>query len=290
VLREALRLTDTTESLTVTIRGDVPAGTGLGSSSSLTVGLLNALYTIRGEAIAPGRLAREACQIEVGILNRPIGYQDQYAAAFGGLNFMRFRTDGTVIIERVVCNTELEAELDRRLLLFFTGTTRGADEILSRQSAATESGRCVATLRSMRDLAHAMRSALSIRDDINEFGRLLHESWCLKRSLGFGISCRTTDDWYAAARAAGAQGGKLLGAGGGGYLLIMAPPEAHGRIRAALGRPPELPFRIARSGSQSVAEEAPRQHVRFADEMIVAGFAGVRVADTASFASSGGCG
>lgn len=250
LIRESLRLTETTESLAVTIQGEVLAGTGMGSSSSLTVGLLSAFHALRGERMNRNRLAREACRIEVEIIKKPIGYQDQYAAAFGGLNYIRFLPDGDVVVEPVACPTGVRADLERRMLLFFTGQTRDAESILRRQSEATR--QCIDTLRRMRDIAGEMRQALSGRGDLDTFGCLLHEGWTLKRSLGFGISCAKIDEWYAAARRAGAQGGKLLGAGGGGYLLIMAPDERHEEIREAIGRPPELRFRMSQYGCRTI--------------------------------------
>src|SRR5581483_6762273 len=159
------------------------------------------------------------------------------AAAFGGLNFMRFCPNGDVVVEPVTCRAEVRAELERRVLLFFTGQTRDADAILQHQSAGTK--HCLPALRRMRDIAGEMRTALTGSGALDEFGALLHEGWCLKRSLGFGITCDRVDAWYAAARQAGAQGGKLLGAGGGGYLLIFAPTDRHEAIRTALGHPPE---------------------------------------------------
>jgi D-glycero-alpha-D-manno-heptose-7-phosphate kinase len=141
-------------------------------------------------------------------------------------------------------------ELERRTLILYTGTRRDADSILKQQSEGTASR--LATLRQMRDLAASMRHALSGSGDIDEFARLLHEGWELKRSLGFGITMSTVDEWYEAARRAGAQGGKLLGAGGGGFLLVMAPPERHEAIREALGRPREIRFEIDRRGSRVI--------------------------------------
>ncbi len=235
IVREALRMTGLGPHLEITTVGDVPAGTGLGSSSSLTVGLLNALYAYQGRVTSHARLAEEACQIEIEVLGKPIGRQDQYAAAFGGVNYICFHPDGVVDVEPVPCTTDTVNELQRHVLMLYTGQERNADEILNRQSAGTRERMDV--LREMRDLASELRTALTATPDIDEFARLLHVGWELKRSLGFGITTGQVDDMYAAARAAGALGGKLLGAGGGGFLLIMAPPAKHDAIRAALKRP-----------------------------------------------------
>jgi D-glycero-alpha-D-manno-heptose-7-phosphate kinase len=250
LVREALRLTELGPHLEITTVGDVPAGTGMGSSSSLTVGLLNALYAYRGQVTSAKRLAEESCRIEIDILRKPIGRQDQYAAAFGGVNYMRFNSDHTVEVEPVACKPEKLKHLESQILLLYTDRQRDADSILKAQSEGTVSKYKV--LQEMRDLAATMREALSGDTDLNEFARLLHEGWLLKRSLGFGISSTSVDEWYEAARRAGALGGKLLGAGGGGFLLVMAPPERHEAIREAVGRPREITFQIDRRGSRVI--------------------------------------
>jgi D-glycero-alpha-D-manno-heptose-7-phosphate kinase len=250
LVRETMRLTEVDEPLEITTVADVPAGTGMGSSSSLTAGLLNALHAFRGQVVSRPKLAEEACRIEIDILNKPIGRQDQYAAVFGGLNYIRFNPDDTVDVEPVPCKPEALDELERRTLLLYTGQTRDANDILRQQSEGT--GDRLVVLRRMRDLADEMRKALAGSSDLDAFSALLHEGWELKKSLGFGISFDQVDQWYEAARKNGATGGKLLGAGGGGFLLLMAPPWRHRAIREALGRPRELPFRIARHGSRII--------------------------------------
>jgi D-glycero-alpha-D-manno-heptose-7-phosphate kinase len=250
LVREALRMTGVDEPLEITTIGDVPAGSGMGSSSSLTTGLLTALYGYRGQIVGPERIAREACKIEIDILGKPIGRQDQYAAAYGGMNFIRFHSDDSVSVEPVPCRADLLAELERRVLVLYTNRTRDANKILEKQGAAAKHQR--APMRAMRDLAFAMRKTLTGRGGLDEFAGLLHEGWELKRSLGCGISDPQVDDWYKAARRAGAQGGKLLGAGGGGFLLLMAPRDAHPVIEEALGRPRRLDFRLERNGSRTI--------------------------------------
>lgn len=250
IVREALRMTGLGRHLEITTIGDVPAGTGLGSSSSLAVGLLNALYAYRGQITSHAQLAEEACQIEIGILGKPIGRQDQYAAAFGGLNYMRFLPDHSVEVEPVPCRAGTLDELERRALMLYTAQQRDADSILQRQSEGTGSKRAV--LREMRDLAAEIRAVLSGSGDLDEFARILHHGWELKRSLGFGISQASVDEWYTKARAAGALGGKLLGAGGGGFLFLQAPAERHDAIREALGHPREIQFSMDRRGSRII--------------------------------------
>ena len=250
LVREAMRQAEIDEPLEITTIGDVPAGTGMGSSSSLTVGLLNALYAYQHRVVSPRLLAEQACRIEIDLLNKPIGRQDQYAAAFGGINYIRFNSDDTMDIEPLPCRAETLTELEQRTLLLYTGQTRDANRILERQSSGTADR--MEVLRQMRDLSAKMRLPLTGEGDLDQFAALLHEGWELKRSLGFGISNDQVNEWYEAARKAGAAGGKLLGAGGGGFLLLIAPPWRHRAIREALNRPRELPFRIARHGSRNI--------------------------------------
>lgn len=248
--RETLKLTGLGRHLEITTVGDVPSGTGMGSSSSLTVGLLLALHAYRGQIVSSKNAAEQACRIEIDILGKPIGKQDQYAAAYGGMNYIRFNPDGGVDVEPVPATPETMQEMQKRMLLLYTQQQRDADVILKRQSEGTKDKMSI--LRAMRDLAHEMRLALGGGGGLDEFGRLLHEGWQLKRSLGFGISMDLVDGWYEQARKLGAQGGKLLGAGGGGFLLLFAPSERHNMIRDALGHPRELTFGIDRRGGRVI--------------------------------------
>ena len=252
IAREALRMTGLGKHLEITTIGDVPSGTGLGSSSSLAAGMLNALYAYKGQITSPQQLAEQACQIEIDIIGKPIGKQDQYAAAFGSLNFIAFNPDGSVDVEPVPYRPETIKELESRTLLMYTAQQRSADDILIKQSAGTTQVDTFNILRQMRDLAVEMKGVISGSGSIDEFARLLNEGWLLKKSLGFGISNGAIDDWYEAAMKAGAQGGKLLGAGGGGFLMLVAPPEKHQAIRDALGNPREIPFEIDRRGSRVI--------------------------------------
>ena len=250
IAREALRMTGLGEHLEITTVGDVPAGTGMGSSSSLAVGLLNALHAYKGQVTSPGALAEKACEIEIDILGKPIGRQDQYAAAYGGVNYIRFNPDHTVDVEPVPTDPAFLDQLERHIILLYTDQQRDADKILKKQSEGSADK--MEVLRAMRDLAGELRTTMGGQGDLDDFGRILHEGWELKRSLGFGISNPGVDEWYNVARANGAMGGKLLGAGGGGFLLVMAPPDCHEAIRIACGRPREIPFRIDRRGSRVI--------------------------------------
>lgn len=248
--REALRITGLGRHLEITTIGDVPGGTGMGSSSSLTVGLLNALWAYKGEVSSARRLAEEACRIEIDVLGKPIGRQDQYAAAFGGLNYIEFHANDQVSVEPVAHRPGFLRDLEERVLILYTQQQRSADAILEKQSQGTADR--MEVLRRMRDLARELRDSVGGKGDLGHFAELLHEGWVLKRSLGFGIATDTVDEWYEAARKAGAQGGKLLGAGGGGFLLLVAPPERHAAIRRALGHPRELPFEVEPRGSRII--------------------------------------
>ncbi len=254
IAREVLRITELGKHLEITTIGDVPSGTGLGSSSSLAVGMLNALYAYKGQITSPQQLAEQACEVEIDRLKKPIGKQDQYAAAYGSLNFIVFNPDGSVHVEPVPYKPETLRELESRTLLLYTAQQRSADDILIKQSAGTQQRDKFNILCQMRDLATEMKSVISSGSgsSIDEFADLLHQGWLLKKSLGFGISNSRIDQWYQAAIAAGAQGGKLLGAGGGGFLLLVAPPEKHQAIRNALGNPRELPFEIDCRGSRII--------------------------------------
>lgn len=261
LVREALRLTGLPRGLDIATLADVPSqGTGLGSSSAVTIGLLNALYAYQGMSRSAVELAEEACQIEIGVLGKPIGRQDQYAVAYGGLNFIEFLPDGRgVKVEPIVCPASTVERLHRSLMLFYTGRQRAASDVLTGQRDAILDGRATAALLAMRDLAFQMRDTLS-QGDSEGVGDLLHRNWELKRSLVEGLSNDDVDAWYRKARLAGATGGKLLGAGAGGFLLVMAPEERQSAVRAALSALREVPFHFAARGSQITLLERDSEH------------------------------
>lgn len=258
LIREALKLVGCDKGIEITSISDIPSqGTGLGSSSTYTVGLLNALYAYSGQLAGAERLAREACQVEIERCGAPIGKQDQYIAAYGGLQFIQFNPDETVFIDPVICKPQTRKLLQERLLMLYTGATRQTADVLREQRANTErdEGRR-RDLRHMVALAHDLRAALSA-DDLAAFGEILHEGWMRKRRLATGISSQRIDDWYERGRAAGAQGGKILGAGGGGFLLFYAPRERHAAIRAALPELRQVPITLEPQGSKIIyVEEA----------------------------------
>jgi D-glycero-alpha-D-manno-heptose-7-phosphate kinase len=220
---------------------DIPSGTGLGSSSSFTVGLLHAIQAHLGSFVSAEELAREASRIEIEDLREPIGKQDQYAAAFGGLQYIRFLPDGSVSAEPVICSKATKAELEASMLVLYTGMTRSASGVLSEQKQNTANKRD--TLREMKKLALRLKGVLERGEPIARVGELLDEGWKLKKTLASGISAQQIDDWYDRARSAGASGGKILGAGGGGFLMVICPPDQQKNVMAAL---PELrPLKVA---------------------------------------------
>jgi D-glycero-alpha-D-manno-heptose-7-phosphate kinase len=253
LVRESLSLLGIEGGIEITSVADIPAkGTGLGSSSSFTVGLLNALHAFCGRHVSAARLAQESCDIELGRCGEPIGKQDQYAVAYGGMNFIRFHPDETVDVKKVVCPPAVLADLQARLLFFYTGVTRSASALLERQSVELASS-CTKS-SSMAKMVHLAESGFAAicEGRIDGVGAMLHDSWQLKKEMTSGISNPLIDDAYRAALAAGAEGGKLLGAGGGGFLMFFAAPERHEAIRAALHPLREVPFRFAREGSSII--------------------------------------
>jgi D-glycero-alpha-D-manno-heptose-7-phosphate kinase len=253
LVRESLGLLGIDGGVEITSVADIPSkGTGLGSSSAFTVGLLNALHAYRGRYATASDLARQSCQIEIERCGEPIGKQDQYAAAFGGFNFIRFNPDDSVEVKKVLSRPELIADLQARLMFFYTGITRSASTLLREQS--TQMAHC----KDKHDAMTAMvRMAEAAFDElcagrIDSLGSMLNDAWQIKRSLTNGISNPLIDEVYAAAIGAGAEGGKLLGAGGGGFLMFIVPVEKQPAVRAALKQLRETPFRFNAQGSNII--------------------------------------
>jgi len=261
LVREALRQAGLPRGLDLVTLADVPSqGTGLGSSSAVTVGLLNALHAYQGVFRSMTDLAEEASHIEIDILGKPIGRQDQYASAHGGFNFIEFMPgQGGVRVEPIVCPPQTLERLHRSLILFYTGRQRAASDVLSDQREAIVQGSVTSTLIGMRNLAYELRETLG-HGDVDGVGPLLDRNWELKRSLVDGVSDEQVDGWYHRAREGGASGGKLLGAGAGGFLLIMASPERQAKVRAALAELREVPFHFAARGSQITLMERDAEH------------------------------
>jgi D-glycero-alpha-D-manno-heptose-7-phosphate kinase len=248
LVREAMRAAGVGEALEIHTIADIPSeGTGLGSSSTLTVGLLNALFAYRGQLKGPAELAEQACRIEIDRLGGTLGKQDQYIAALGGIQYLEFRPDDSVRTSPIPLSTVDREALSDRLSLFYTGITRKAEGILQQQSARTQLNRD-ALLR-LRDLAETARSAI-LKGEWERLGAVMDEGWTLKRGLSSGISNDAIDRQYVAAKAAGAWGGKITGAGGGGFMLLLHPPERSRQIAGALSPMERLPVRITPEGSR----------------------------------------
>jgi D-glycero-alpha-D-manno-heptose-7-phosphate kinase len=256
IFREALRLREITRGIELSSIAEVPANSGLGSSSTFTVALLNALHAHRHEYVSSQQLADEACQIEVDILRQPIGKQDQFIAAFGGVTAFTFAPDGRVEVERVAVKPELLDELQANLLVFYTGIEREAASVLTEQGANLRANRdqVVERMHRIKALGYETRRIL-VRGDIDSYGELLHEHWTNKKELASNMSDAVLDEHYEAARAAGAIGGKLMGAGGGGFFMFYATPSnrrsVHGALSARGLRP--MRFQFDTSGAQIVA-------------------------------------
>ncbi len=249
LIREALRKTGIGKSVEIVTMGDIPAGTGLGSSSTVTVGALHAFHVFQEQTTGAERLAREACEIEVDILKKPIGYQDQYIAAYGGLRYFEFRQDGSVGHQSVELTPEIRGRLNENLMLFFSGTTRKAETILAEQKDNINHN--LKSLGKLKEMACEARAALT-EGRVDVLGHLLHESWELKKGLAQGITNGGLEEIYRAARNAGALGGKITGAGGGGFLLLYCPAEKKDAVRSALTHLQELPFRLEPYGSRVI--------------------------------------
>lgn len=248
IVKEALRLLDLDIPMDIATMADVPAGTGLGSSGTFSVALLQALHLIKGENVGPEQLAEEASHIEIDVLGRPVGKQDHYAAAFGGLNAIRFLASGEVKVRPVMSFDGLSSQLFPHLMLLYTGVSRDAGKVLAEQ---LENAECISDeLLTMRDHAQQMEKLFKDGFCPQRFGELLHGNWMRKRSLASSITTSRIDNWYDRALGAGALGGKICGAGGGGFLLLAVDPQRRSAVREALSDLTELSFGYEPHGSQ----------------------------------------
>ncbi len=252
LVREALDLTGIEGGIEIASMADIPSkGSGLGSSSTYTVGLLNALYAYKNRFASKETLARLACEIEIDRCGEPIGKQDQYAAAYGGLNLIRFHPDESVSVDPVICAPNVLEQLEASILVFFTGRTRSASAVLAQQVAGMVTNNRRTLMRRMVELAFTLKQELE-NGLLESIGPLLDENWRLKSQMAAGISDPQIDAWYQTGITHGATGGKLLGAGNGGFIMFVAPPQAHPRIIEALGDLQSVKFRFDRNGAQIV--------------------------------------
>jgi len=234
--------------------GDLPARSGLGSSSAFTVGLLNALCALRGQMVSKRQLADEAIRIEQHVIHEAVGSQDQIWAAYGGLNRIDFNVDGNYNVTPLILTTERRSELESSLMLFFTGLSRFAMTVASKQLANMDAK--ATNLHRMREMVDEAQAIISSRSrPMLELGALMHDSWRLKKELAAGVSTSTIDQIYEAGMSAGAIGGKLLGAGGGGFIAFVAPPEKQQAIRERLKNLIEVDVKIGAEGSRIVVYE-----------------------------------
>jgi D-glycero-alpha-D-manno-heptose-7-phosphate kinase len=252
LVKNAMEIVGVENQIEIASLADIPSkGSGLGSSSSYTVGLLNALYAYRNQFVSKDYLARQACEIEINRCGEPIGKQDQYAAAYGGLNLIRFNPDDSVSVDPVICKPEVLLDFERSIIIFFTGRTRSASAILARQSTDTHRKINRQLLRRMVQLAFEMKVELEL-GRLEHIGEMLNENWRLKAQLSPGISDPQIDEWYNTALVNGASGGKLLGAGNGGFLMFYANHDRHQQIADSLSSLERVDFRFDRNGTQVV--------------------------------------
>lgn len=250
LIRESLQMTRIDRGVEITTMGDIPSeGSGLGSSSTVTVGALHAMYAYLGEIVPAERLAREACEIEIEILKRPIGIQDQYIAAYGGLRFFEFLPNGEVTAEKIELSSEAQRALNNNFMLFFTGVSRNSSSILKEQVVNLKDR--MQELREIKHMAYEARCAIET-ENFDELGVLLHQSWELKKRLAGTISNERINEMYDTACSAGAIGGKIAGAGGGGFLLLYVPIERQNKVRMKLNDLQELPFQLEGDGTKII--------------------------------------
>lgn len=253
IVRECLKMMRVTSGVEIASIADIPAGLGLGSSSSFTVCLLHALYAHQGKYVTKSTLAEQACEIEIGRLGEPIGKQDQYASSFGGLNYIRFESDGLASVDSLTINSAVTSELTRRLMMFYVGAPRAAREILTEQRDNIVDRAKFAAARRLAELAGDMGRAIK-GGKLGLVGEILHEGWQLKKELASRITTSEIDHIYDAARRAGAAGGKLLGAGAGGFMLFYCEPQFQADVRRCLPLR-ELPVHCDREGSKVIYNE-----------------------------------
>ncbi|MGA3123835.1 MAG: sugar kinase [Polyangiaceae bacterium] len=256
IFREGLRLTGIAGGVELHSLADVPSNSGLGSSSSFTVALLNGLHAFKREFVSAEQLAREACQIEIDVLKEPIGKQDQYIAAYGGISAMTFNRDGSVDVERLPLKEEVIDELESNLVIYYTGVERAASSVLKEQAATLVENRDAAVQRMHRikELGRETKRIL-LAGELDQYGEMLHEHWTNKRKLAANMTDSALDEHYEAGRKAGAIGGKLMGAGGGGFFMFYVRAPERRRVHDVLcarGLRP-LRFRFDFDGARIVA-------------------------------------
>jgi D-glycero-alpha-D-manno-heptose-7-phosphate kinase len=254
IFREAFKLCNIDGGIEVSSIADVPSGTGMGSSSSFTVGVLHNLYTLNHQIISKEMLASAACDIEINQLKEPIGKQDQYAAAYGGLNIYRFQQNGNVLVDPLFIEQEIMQTLEDNLVMFYYGNQRSASQILAEQKVNNSIQAKQENLKQMVALVDELKTAL-YQGDLQAFGKILHVNWLLKKELASQISNGDIDTIYELALKNGAIGGKLLGAGGGGFLLFYCEKQHQAKLIKALHKLPFFDFKFDHEGSKLIYTE-----------------------------------
>ncbi|MFN0052106.1 MAG: kinase [Planctomycetales bacterium] len=263
-VREVLRFLKVERGLEIHCDNDLPARSGMGSSSSFTVGLLHALHALKGEMPDKPQLAREGIHVEQQLLQETVGCQDQVMAAHGGLRQVLFHEDGGISVQPLTISRARSAELNAHLMLFYTGIARTSSDVA--RTYVTDLAAKRRQMRLMRDLVDEGTSILAAGSDLTSFGELLHEAWLAKRSLGAHVSNPQVDELYAEAQAAGAIGGTLTGAGGGGFMLLFVPLERQAAVRERLRNLVHVPFRFDAAGTQIIFFEAGEDYAALDQE------------------------
>ncbi len=251
ILRECLRKIGINGGIEISSIADIPSGTGMGSSSSFTVGVLHNLHATNNQYVTKEQLASGACEIEIDILEEPIGKQDQYAAAYGGLNVIYFNPDGTVTVEPLYISNDVYNRLQKNLVMFYMGSQRKASDILSDQKKNISQEEKFNTLKAMTNLVPELRDAL-YKGNLDDFGKLMHENWILKQKLSTKISNPLIKEMYNTGLQNGARGGKLLGAGGGGFMLFYCPDHKQENLKNALKGYRVFDFKFETGGSKVI--------------------------------------
>jgi D-glycero-alpha-D-manno-heptose-7-phosphate kinase len=252
VVRACLKFLAIESSIEIHVISDLPARTGIGSSSTFTVGLLHALYALKGQMVPKEKLANDAIYIEQVVLDERVGVQDQLAAANGGLNYMTFQQHGDLKVNPVILSNERRSLLQNHLMLFYTGLSRYAHQVLEEQLKNIKEQKITQDLNRIRQMVEDGLNILCSDKDINLFGELMHEAWMAKRGLSSAISNNFLDDIYNRAKTAGAVGGKLLGAGGGGFFMFYVPVNKRENVLKALHELAEVPFSFETDGSRII--------------------------------------
>lgn len=250
LIRESLRIVGIDKGIEISTMADIPStGTGLGSSSSVTVGSLHAMYAYKGNLVTSAQLAEESCKIEIEKLKKPIGKQDQYAVSYGGMSFIEFKNNGDIAVRKINLNSNIKQKLNENLLLFYTGITRKSESILGEQKEKIKENN--EKLLELKYITNDAMKELEL-ENLDKIGNLLHKSWLIKKSLASNISNDIVDNIYDVAIKSGAIGGKITGSGGGGFLLLYVPLEKKENVRKRLSNLIELPFLFENDGSKII--------------------------------------